>query len=335
MVLYRLHDMWHEKERGNVKRLGLFTVARVLLYLLAAGLCGFMLMTIGRTALLIGGFVTVVFGFFELLVYRKVKFYKVLLHSAGYGMCVVLMFPCVYATVRYLPTILHHPVWWEGEYSTGKVHSYDSADSEKYIEFDELLEAILQRFAGIRMDIEFEKKEMVSSAVPLPNVLTIMPSEHLRVLPGVKMAATVLPGMELLEGKEAGSSMGARRYIWEAYLSNLNFAGHELEEGYFQVTETYHAWHAQNVFIQVLFYYGIPAGILFIVLMAVLGIQALRSAAKNRSVESILLLLVWIVFVGYGLSECVWYMGQSILFLMYLAPKVLIEERKSLVESDR
>ena len=122
--------------------------------------------------------------------------------------------------------------------------------------------------------------------------------------------------------------MGARYYIWKAYLSNLNVFGHELEEGYFQVTETYHAYHAQNVFIQVLFYYGIPAGILFIVLMATLGIQALRIAVKNRSVEAILPLLVWTVFIGYGLSECVWYMGQSILFLMYLTPKILIDSRK-------
>ena len=328
-VLYRLHDMWNRKEQGRVGNHRLFTAAQVLFYLLAAGLCGFMLMTITRTALLVGGLVTVVFGVLELCVYHRLKVHKVLLHLAMYGVCVVLLFPCVYATVRYLPTILHHPVWWDGEYAPWKVHSYDAADSEKYVSFEELLEEVFLRLAGITVDIHFEKEEVVSDAtMPVQNVLTIMPMENLEELFTVKMLATALPDTGLLQGKEADSSMGIRQFIWKTYLSNLNFTGHELEEGYFQVTPYYQSWHAQNVLIQVLFYYGIPAGILFAVLMAVLGIQALRAAVRNRDTESLLLLLVWTVFMGYGMLECVWYMGQSILFLMYLAPKVLIDRRK-------
>ena len=120
------------------------------------------------------------------------------------------------------------------------------------------------------------------------------------------------------------------------YLQNLNLTGHELEEGYFWVNDNYHAWHAQNLFLQVAFYYGAVAGILLIVLLAGLGLQSIPLAFKAERCEEILPLLVGILFVGYGMLETVWYPGQMILLLVYMIPKIIIDsindKKKELIE---
>ncbi len=315
MVLYRLHYLWHREDTSGDKKKKV-TIGKVFFVVLAAGLCNFMLFTMGRTALLVAMLVTVVYGVLEFLVFRKIGIRKLLLNCAVYGLCIGITFPCVYLTIRYLPTILHHPVWWGGEYSVDKVHSFDPYDSEKYISLDEALEAMLGRFWET-------DKESASAEAVFANALFVSNGSITLSMPDADAS-------ELLTGEAAGNSMAIRFAIYKKYLQNLNLTGHEMEEGYFPITESYHAWHAQNVFIQVLFYYGVPAGILFIVLMAVLGIQAFRKAIRNRNAEDILLLLVWLVFVGYGVMECVWYMGQSILFLMYLVPKLLIDHRQEI-----
>ena len=314
-VLYRLHLLWQEmpwalatakeqvadKHRENeaecksvrAKQWGvIFCVA------LAAALVGFVLLTMTRTALLAVIGLTLVFATLELFVYRKVIFRQMFCYVVGYLLCVVLLFPCVYGAVRYLPTILHHPVWWGGEYSIEKVHSFDPWNSDKYVSFDEVMDILLRR---VGLGEEAEMKEVLQD---------VELSDTARVL------YTEVDG-ELLTGEAAKSSMRVRLAIYKKYLQNLNFAGHELEEGYMPITPTYHAWHAQNVFIQVLFYYGIPAGILFAVLMVMAGCRAVKSAFHNRE-GGMLLLLVWLLFMGYGMMECVWYPGQSILFYVYL-----------------
>ena len=367
MVLYRLHYLWHKEEHGeaerqaSVMRKGVPVVkgnalvwGKVFLVVLAAGLCSFMLFTMGRTAILVAAAVTVVYGIFEFCVFRKLGFGKILVKCCVYVLCIAFTFPCVYLTIRYLPTILHHPVWWEGEYDISKVHSFDPYDSEKYISMDEVLEAMLGRFwiaekkevatqgSGVQDSAYSEVAASFdlfasSGKITLPkNYATIVAVQSSSVenqLSTMGSQMLTVDESELLTGEAAGNSMAIRFEIYKKYLQNLNLTGHELEEGYMPITETFHAWHAQNVFIQVLFYYGIPAGILFIILMAVLGIQALRLAIRNRKVEDFLVLLVWLVFVGYGMMECVWYMGQSILFLMYLVPKLIIDSRSDIQQS--
>lgn len=58
---------------------------------------------------------------------------------------IVLLFP-VYLADRWLPVILHHPIWFEGEWSEEKVHSFDPADSDKYVSFQEIIQTATGRF---------------------------------------------------------------------------------------------------------------------------------------------------------------------------------------------
>ena len=135
----------------------------------------------------------------------------------------------------------------------------------------------------------------------------------------------------LLTEEEANSSMRVRLEIYKRYWNHLNWNGHILEEGYFPITEDYHAWHAQNVFLQIAFYHGIPAGICFILLMIGLGVWAVKLAIKGGRKENILPLLIGMFFIGYGMMECVWYLGQGVLFFLYLIPRIMIDDRTNKV----
>jgi len=320
-LLYRIHSLKWQELREGVTVTRKRKLAKGTLWVLAAGIWGFLFLTMTRTALLAVIAITTIYGALEFRVIWGEKFRRILVRGAVFLLGIVLTFPMVYLTVRYLPTILHHPVWFEGEYTPEKIHSYEPWDSEKYVSLEELFEGLIKR-------LDAGKEEGISRS--------LTSTQEFPLLVAAEVSAEMLqqPEEYLLTGEAAQSSMRIRLEIFKLYLKNMNLTGHELEEGYFQITEDYHAWHAQNVFLQVGFYYGIIAGILFIVLIVGLGIQSLRLVMKKQSCEDLLPILVWLLFVGYGMLECVWYPGQTILLLIYLVPKILIdgmEERKEIV----
>ncbi len=453
MVLYRIHSMfWREKISQEMKASHLWHIARkgskadgaarrmrrmeatekkqrtrvlgkIFYLVLGAGLFCFILFTMTRTAILAAIGLTIAYGVLEVFFLRNRRVRQMLVDGVTFCICVLLLFPCVYMTIRYLPTILHHPIWWDGEYSEEKVHSFDPYDSDKYVSLEEVLGEVLGRF-GVALSIEDESVEKdavsdeiqgnavedavsdeiqgnaaedavtnemqdnaVADAVPETNAGLDMTTEQQNETLGLilleeqqisQVQAAEQDGMaqnngiaqdaavqddstlqgtvtaqeeallqdnttasanitadaekllteeekQLLTGEAAQSSGRIRLEIYKRYLRHMNLTGHTLTEGYFPITEDYHAWHAQNIFLQVGFYHGIPAGICFVVLMLALGVYYWRLAIRGKRREDILPLLVWLLFVGFGMLECVWYLGQSILFLMYLVPKILVD----------
>lgn len=333
-LLYRSHSLrWQERQEDLVltwKR----KITKLVLWILTAGIWGFVFLTMTRTALLAVMAITAIYGVIEFRVICGEKFGKIIARGIGLLVSVVVLFPAVYLTVRYLPTVMHHPIWFSGEYNTDKVHSYDGADSEKYVSFDELFGGLGERFENTKETEEpIAKKETNVTKVSKVSTEDKGATEQRKTekkknaeqVKTVSVSVKAEPREELLTGDAANSSMRIRLEIYKKYLKNLTLTGHELEEGYYQITKNFHAWHAQNLFIQILFYYGIVAGILCMVLMAGLGIQTFRLAIRKCRCEDLLPLLVWLLFVGYGMLECVWYPGQIILLLIYLIPKIIID----------
>lgn len=376
MVLYRIHSMfWQEREGKDTgaAKTGRNKAWKLFYLILASGLFNFTLFTMTRTAILAAVAITLLFGGLEAFVIIKMKPWQILAGILAFVLGVAFTFPCVYLTVRYLPTILHHPIWWEGEYHKDKVHSFDPYNSYKYVSMQEVLEGLLERvYSGYgeerteepseirNVETENTENNVVKDVLYIADetvggyeeiraylstgaegalteeVKNLAPeSENLSVeesgdpLTGEAEALMTETEKELLTGEAAQSSGRIRLEIYKRYLRHLNLTGHTLMEGYFPITEDYHAWHAQNVFLQVAFYHGIPAGICFVILMVSLGIWSIKLAANSRRREDILPLLVCLLFVGFGMLECVWYLGQSILLLMYLVPKILIDSRKN------
>lgn len=312
MLLYKLHDLlWAGSEpesgRGGRKK----WLPAAFYFVLAAGVVDFILFTMTRTAILSVGLLTLLFLLYEAVLIRKVKFVRLFAVCVSSLLCVLLLFPCVYLTIRYLPTVMHHPIWWGAEYSPDKVHSFDPYDSAKYVSLEEFCEAAFGR---------------LYYTIFLPPE-ALIPIEH--TVAAVAQLTAVPDTIEISNVTKAQDSYTYRKVIYEQYFSNLNWVGHTSEEGEFPITSNYYSRHAHNIFLQVSFFHGIPAGVCLVVLLAALGLRLFRLAVSSRQKQSILALFVWLIFVSYGMLESVWFLGQSILFLMYFVPKLLVDAKES------
>lgn len=113
---------------------------RAFYFVMGAGCISFILFTGGRSPVLGAGIATLAILIWKDIVDRK-SFYKFCGHGIALCLCVMLTFPMVYGCIRYLPTILHHPIWYDGEYVEGKsVCSIDPYNSYKYVTFEKVME---------------------------------------------------------------------------------------------------------------------------------------------------------------------------------------------------
>ncbi len=287
MLLVKLHVL----EKNGAKKW-----TKLLYTFLAGGLVSFQVFTICRTALLTSAALLLVYGIIVVGFLWKKKISGIFFRGCLFAVCVAVSFPLVYATIRYLPAVLHHPVWYIGEYNVEKVHSYDAYDSPKYTDLDEFMETAFGRFFRIKKEEEQVQQSIVAQSNASEG--TAQDTEEESVLE---------------------TALGGREAVYRVYLKNLNWTGHTGEEGYFWITEDWHTWHAQNHWLQAAFYLGIPAGVLLFLMTVLICIRNLRIAVRNQKDSyAILPLMVTVVFLVFGMAELVWYPGQMILVLFFL-----------------
>lgn len=279
---------------------------RIIFFIGAAGMLDFQILTMGRTAWGVSVVLTVLFG---VLVVKRLwnrSWKNVLVRAVALGLSVLILFPVVFATVRWLPPLRHHPVWYAGEWGEQKVHSFDPPDSEKYTDFDEFIGDVFGRLKII-------------GSINNPLVLKVKAAET----ESVEVRSVTLSGPENLT-----ESLRIRLTIYKSYLQDLNWVGHRKAEGHYFISDIYaFVWHPQNVWIQVAYYYGIPAGILFLVLTVwILGKQIRAAAGRKKNAFAIVPLFFSVVFMMYGLMEIVWLVGQLILFLFLFTQHPQFEE---------
>lgn len=276
----------------------LWTLVTVITYCL-------LVMTVSKTAW-ITLFILAIIYWIEVRLRRKgEKAIIALLKTAGVVVATWLLFSSVFAVVRYAPTILHHPIWYEGEYSINKVHSFDSADSEKYIDYDEFM-------VGLKERVE-------------PYIRLFVPLKSNAAENGIAIGDKVYSYDDPDTWKYA-SALG-RVSMWEYYLKNGRMWGHSNLDGHTFNPYAY-TWHAQNVFVQVWYYYGIISACILLILLLDYGICLLKKmwAMSNAAY---FVFSIYVIFMVFGLFEAVWYPGQAILTLMFILPKFIGLEKKS------
>ncbi len=306
MLLCKLHLLFARKEKWWKK---------LFFFIGAGGLLSFQIFTLCRTAWIVSGVITLLYAIYGMYRYRKMKTGKILLRGAALALAVLLTFLPVYETIRWLPTILHYRIWYEGEYSPDKVHSFDPADSEKYISLEEFLME-----AGGRVVQSILRKEAVN---PLFLRATIHYPERVELVD--------IPWVQDLSTKY-------RLTIYKAYLEDMTLFGNGPDKGYYYIGDSgYQSRHAQNLWIQMGYTYGIPVGILSIVLSFALLWRHGKGAWNARTMANavgnpyaIIPILVCTIFLLFGLTEIVWNLGQLIMLLMFFVqhPQFYIKDEE-------
>lgn len=391
MVLCKLHYL----EKKNAKR-GL----RIFFFLGAAGLLDFMFLTMGRTSWVTAIVITCFYGIFVIWKNWKKKFSGVIARGAALVAAFVVLFPVVFGTVRFLPAVLHHPVWYSGEYSIEKVHSFDPADSPKYIEMDEFLEAVFGRIVGTFYKGNTTQEDEAGNAESTENVAAdnAVAGDNTGAVIVDNVAAGNVTGEASVAGNstdnvvtvEAGTAEGKagagsadntvaentedgenadrenaeqdnvnsavtgdasqtsyeiiekigpegmdealniRLSIYAAYLRNLNWFGHPDAEGHYQFADIdYFSWHAQNVWLQMAFSYGIPSGILFLILTVLLFRKNFLILKNAGNVPyKIIPFFICLLFFAYGLMELDWNVGQYPLILLFITQHPQIRKQQ-------
>ena len=117
------------------------------------------------------------------------------------------------------------------------------------------------------------------------------------------------------------SALGRVSY-WEYYLKNGNMTGHRSSEGH-DIGDGLYVWHAQNMFVQFWYYYGIPSAVLFLAVLVMLIFYSIKNILRKK--EDALPGLLFLVFFGvFGLFEATWYPGQMVLLLAFFVPGFLV-----------
>ena len=264
-------------------------------YWLGAGVVySFIFMTIGRTVWLVAFILGLLFlGFYQGVKKKKHYFRNGLLLM----LCICMMFPVTFGMTRYLPPVFHHPVWFWGEWTEEKVHSWDAWNSPKYIEINNILEEALGRTVEITGQI-FGKSPLCLKALAAENAPN-------------KVAA-------LNSYEEISNSFIVRKTIYSNYLTKLNLMGHKQKDQGFQLTVDSWVGHAHNIYLQYATDFGILMALCFIGLCVLSSKHLIKKNRKTGSVEAIEALFIVLIPMIFGMLEYAWGSGSVTVILLFI-----------------
>ena len=295
-----------------------------LYYWVGAGVVlSFELLTIGRAGWLTAIIFVGLFLWFLCKIQASKRWLKNLL---ALSLCVVLTFPLCFATVRYLPPVFHHPVWFWGEWSEQRVHSWDPWDSEKFIDIDEYFDAALGRIAESfenllehsPLAIKSEAAELASDGVPATEATIEVVQEQ---LPPNKIPV-------LTTYEETSDAFIVRSTIYNYYLKHLNILGHPYEEQGFQLAEYYWIGHAHNIFLQYGTDFGIPVMILFLALIVWGSFSVAKKFKRILSAQSAGGILFLLIPALFGMFEYSWGVGSLTITMLFIAWRNVVRDEE-------
>ncbi len=137
-----------------VYRLGRSLWLRLYYWVGTGAVLGFLFMTVSRTGWLTGAvLVFTALVFLGRILPRGNFWVSIIKNGLVAVLCFLLLLAPVFCAVRYLPPLFHHPVWFFGEWSEKKVHSWDDWDSEKYVSLDKLMNTAVSRIVKVTEEL--------------------------------------------------------------------------------------------------------------------------------------------------------------------------------------
>lgn len=281
-----------------------------LYYWLGCGtVISFLFLNIGRSAW-ITAFILVLVGLWMLGKTKAAgRFWR---NAAVMLLCACLTFPLCFGAVRYLPPVFHHPIWFWGEWSESRVHSWDPWDSEKYVDFDEFWDEAMGRIQS--------SVENVLQHLPFSMISEAAGTEEVELRSGSgEETDEAIDSVFGADDERISDSLMVRGTIYQYYFRHLNLFGHRSDEQGFQLTPTYWIGHAHDIYLQYGTDFGIPVMILFIVLL----IWACRIFFKRIRGEALVFGTGYLMFLlipaVFGLFEYSWGTGSLSISMLFFA----------------
>ena len=315
-------------------------------FFFASAMCSFIMLTLSRSAVLVAIVVAVVYWLVEELLVSRNGIGSFL--KKGFLMVLTFMvsFPLVFACVRYLPGLRHHPVWFPtDEYSPDLVHSYTPINSPSYIDIDEWFNGLIWRShekASDSAKIEAKPNESITNVEEGYG-------ENLQEFSAEKISAVTVnekvvsysdgikPGTDgnhpaFTEVKYSGISrvIGIRKYIFWYVFDNLHILGNS-NNFPIQITPWFKAFHAHNSFLQIAYLNGFVAGMSYFILSFGSGLYLLvmyKKVGKDLPWYYLFTLLYSVVVTLEGLTECTSHVGKMLFLLSFIMLLPLIRGEK-------
>ncbi len=277
-------------------------VFRFIIAMLSGAMFGFAIFTASKASI-----VTLVFETIPFIIFITRDNKRKVLCFLKYGCSIIflglLSIPIDYLAIRYLPTVHLHPIFYEAEYSERKVLPGEPRDSEKYITFEQAMDFSLGR---------------IFYMIKNPKVLSLKTGFTLYAYAeGLQPEEQdyLYTEEEYYEGVEP---IDLRVRIYKSYINRLNMLGHKNNYEWVAVHKDSYASHAHNMFIQMAFLYGIPVGLLFIVMVItyVYGIAKMIRIGENEKACIISCFIIGVIV--FGMFEENWLLGQMHFTLFFL-----------------
>jgi hypothetical protein len=279
---------------------------RFLLFVMAAG-CGSLLLLTGSKSSLAGLVVGAWAGYLLYDVVMCGSFKHWFWQWVMTGACMLVLIPAAYGCVRYLPTVLHHPIWFAGEYNDEKsVRSFDPWNSERYVTFERAVNRNLGRIlkvVGITM--QYQDGEL---HINTPFSIKADAEEYIE--PGSSKEHPYLQDGEV--NTKDGTLDPARVAIWTYFFRHLNWEGHTAGIFYYRSDNAF--GNAHNMFLHIAFLYGILPGLLFLVW----NVWCLIRLVRRRDMTGIVGAMMMIAIMTYGMFEQATTTGQITLSLLFV-----------------
>ncbi len=264
VTMAALLDAAWRMHKGSLRKITL-----IVLHVLTGWLGVLMLYNYTRTYLT--GLLLTLFVFFVIRMIRdKERRKSVVLHFALPFLTTAVMVIPGYYLIRYVPAYFNQPTYFATEYDNPtRVHPGDPVDSPKYTTLSRYLTLSLGKWGiSVHLDEDYNPVEE-----------------------GDDGAVSIETDRDVSNG---------RTYIWGLFLSRMTFAGHY--PGHIIVDDDWLIYHAHNTYLQNMYQYGIPAGILFVLLIVIsylASVAGMWGHGKKTAAEVFPLLALGLM--GFGM----------------------------------
>jgi len=322
-------------------------ILKALCVLLGGALWALTMFTMCRSALIAMAIFTVLFIVFQFISRKKNRFLELATNTGMIILAIFFTFQPTYNLVRYLPAYVNRPLIFETEDPAQRIQADEAFDSERYTDYDEMLEGVFGRISELKSLFGGAADKAVNMIVP---TLQVSASENVTETIEEEREITELEKQLLREWsgrlreyplltdpKEYGDSDKVREAIYDFYWRHLNFAGHTIKENEVWVSPASVAGHAHNIWLQFTYDYGWVVGVLFIGVTGLTIFNIIKGLIEHRQgayyYRTFIVSGVLVTILSFGMFELCWMYGQISLLLLFVAFRVMChrDEPKNII----